>query len=183
MLFDEITTIISIKFVHQKKINFMKFLKLSFVLSFVVTSLFAQTKEQINHLDSYFQKSLEEWQIPGMAIAIVNADSILFSKGYGFSNLEKKTKADGNTLFAVASNSKAFTASSIAKLVEDGKLNWDDKVVDYLPYFKMYNDNVTNNFTIADLLSHRSGLVTFSGDLLWFGTTKIRKKLLQLSNI
>ena len=150
----------------------MKFIKLSVLFSFVITSIFSQTTEQINHLDSYFQKSLTEWQIPGMAIAIVNADSIVFSKGYGYSNIEKNKKVNGNTLFAVASNSKAFTATSIAKLVEAGKLKWDDKVVDYLPYFKMYNDYVTNNFTVADLLCHRSGLATFSGDLLWYGTTK-----------
>tara|TARA_R110001583_G_scaffold412_2_gene3826 strand:+ start:68300 stop:69823 length:1524 start_codon:yes stop_codon:yes gene_type:complete len=156
----------------------MKFKKLSILLFFIITSVYAQTKEQLNHLDAYFQKSLTEWQIPGMAIAIVNADSIVFSKGYGFSNIEKQTKVDGNTLFAVASNSKAFTATSIAKLVEEGKLNWNDKVVDYLPYFKMYNDYVTNNFTISDLLSHRSGLATFSGDLLWYGTTKTPQEII-----
>ena len=156
----------------------MKFLKLFVGIWFVTSSIFSQTKEQINHLDSYFQKSLDEWQIPGMAIAIINADSIVFSKGYGYANINKKTKVDANTLFAVASNSKAFTASSIAKLVEEGKLNWDDKVIDYLPYFKMYNDYVTNNFTISDLLSHRSGLETFSGDLLWYGTTLKPKEII-----
>jgi len=156
----------------------MKFKKLCVLLFFVITSVYSQTKEQLNRLDAYFQKSLTEWQIPGMAIAIVNADSIVFSKGYGFSNIEKQTKVDGNTLFAVASNSKAFTATSIAKLVEEGKLNWNDKVVDHLPYFKMYNDYVTNNFTISDLLSHRSGLATFSGDLLWYGTTKTPQEII-----
>ena len=149
----------------------MKTSKLFITFSLVTILAFSQTKEQISHLDAYFQKSLDEWQIPGMAIAIVNTDSLVFSKGYGFSNIEKKTKVDGNTLFAVASNSKAFTASSIAILVEEGKLNWTDKVIDYLPYFKMYDDYTTQNFTIEDLLCHRSGLATFSGDLLWYGTT------------
>lgn len=156
----------------------MKFIKLILPLLFVFTTVFSQTTEQINHLDAYFEKALNNWQIPGMAIAFVNADSIVFSKGYGFANIEKKTKVDENTLFSVASNSKAFTASSIAKLVEEGTLNWDDKVVDYLPYFRMYNDYVTNNFTITDLLCHRSGLVTFSGDLLWFGTTKTSEEII-----
>ena len=149
----------------------MKLFKIFLAILFVSIAAFAQTKEQINHLDAYFQKSLDEWQVPGMAIAIVNSDSLVFSKGYGFSNIDKKTKVDGNTLFAVASNSKAFTASAIAILVEEGKLNWTDKVVDYLPYFKMYDYYTTQNFTIEDLLCHRSGLVTFSGDLLWYGTT------------
>jgi len=156
----------------------MKFIKLSVLFSFVFTSIFAQTTEQISHLDSYFQKSLTEWKIPGMAIAIVNADSLVFSKGYGYSNIQKNKKVDGNTLFAVASNSKAVTATAVAKLVEEGKIKWDDKVIHHLPYFKMYNDYVTNNFTIADLLCHRSGLVTFSGDLLWYGTTKTPEQII-----
>ncbi len=157
----------------------MKIFKLFLCFSLVTLFAFSQNKEQISHLDSYFQKSLTEWQIPGMAIAIVNADSIVFSKGYGFSNIKKNTKVDGNTLFAVASNSKAFTASAIAILVEEGKLNWNDKVLDYLPYFKMYDDYTTQNFTIEDLLCHRSGLVTFSGDLLWYGTTLNSEEIIE----
>ena len=146
--------------------------KYLFIVSFFITFLLvAQSKEQLNTLDIYYEKSLKEWQVPGMAIAIVTSDSIIFSKGYGFANLKNKTKVDGNTLFAIASNSKAFTASSLAQLVEQGKLKWDAKVKDYLPEFKMYNDFVTQDFTIEDLLCHRSGLVTFSGDLLWYGTT------------
>lgn len=156
----------------------MKLVKLSLLLFFLVTTAFSQTTQQLKHLDSYFQKTLNEWQIPGMAIAIVNADSIIFSKGYGYANIEKKTKVDGNTLFAVASNTKAFTATSLAKLVEIGKLKWTDKVIDYIPYFRMYNDYVTNHFTIEDLLSHHSGLATFSGDLLWYGTSKTPQEII-----
>lgn len=149
----------------------MKLFKIFFITFLISVTGFSQTKEQLNHLDSYFQKTLNEWQIPGMAIAIVHADSVVFSKGYGFSNIDKKTVVNGNTLFAVASNTKAITASAIAMLVDEGKLKWTDKVVDYLPYFKMYDDYTTQNFTIEDLLCHRSGLVTFSGDLLWYGST------------
>ena len=157
--------------------TFQKTLHLALLV--VTTTLFAQTPQQLHYLDTYFEKSLKEWQIPGMAIAIVNADSIVFSKGYGFANLEKKQPVDGNTLFAVASNSKAFTATAIAKLVEEGKLNWDDKVIDFLPYFRMYDDYVTNHFTITDLLCHRSGLKTFSGDLLWYGTTLSAEEIIR----
>ena len=92
---------------------------------------------------------------------------LFLCKGYGYANIDKKQKVDANTLFAVASNSKAFTAASLAQLVDQKKIKWTDKVVDYLPYFKMYDDYVTQQFTIEDLLSHRSGLKTFSGDLLW----------------
>jgi len=140
--------------------------------------VFAQTKEQLNHLDSYYEKALKEWNIPGMAIAIVKNDSIIFSKGYGYANLEEKTKVDSNTLFAIASNSKAFTATALAQLVEQKKIKWTDKVIDYLPYFKMYDEYTTQYTTIEDLLCHRSGLKTFSGDLLWYGTTKTAEEIL-----
>ena len=156
----------------MKKIYF-----LLFALLFVST-LFGQTKEQLEILDQYYQKTLDEWHIPGMAIAITNGDSILFSKGYGYANLDKKTKVDGNTLFAIASNSKAFTATSIAQLVEEKKIQFSDKAIDYLSYYKLYNDYTTQNETIEDLLSHRNGLITFSGDLLWYATTKTTKEII-----
>lgn len=150
-----------------------------FISILIGTFLFGQTTAQLEHLDNYYQKSLEEWHVPGMAIAIVKDDKIIFSKGYGYANLQQKTKVDGNTLFAIASNSKAFTVSSLAQLVDQGKIKWTDKVIDYLPYFKLYNDYTTNNTTIEDLLCHRNGLKTFSGDLLWYGTTLSQKEIIQ----
>lgn len=113
-----------------------------------------------------------------MAIAITDGDKILFSKGYGYANLENKTKVDGNTLFAIASNSKAFTATAVAQQVEKGALNWNDKAISHLPYYKLYNDYTTQNETVEDLLSHRNGLKTFSGDLLWYGTTKTPEEII-----
>ena len=157
----------------------MKKLILSLIVTLLFTSTYSQTKTQLQHLDSYYSKSLKEWNIPGMAIAIVKNDSIIFSKGYGFSNIKKQTKVDGNTLFAIASNSKAFTATALAQLVEQKMINWKDKVLDYLPYYKLYDDYTTNNMTIEDLLCHRNGLKTFSGDLLWFGTTKTPKEIIE----
>jgi len=144
-----------------------------------LTLTYGQTKDQINHLDSYYEKALKEWNIPGMAIAIVSDNEILFEKGYGYANIENKLKVDEHTLFAVASNSKAFTASAIAKLVDAGQLKWDDKVIDYIPYFKLYDAYVTAHFTIEDLLSHRSGLKTFSGDLLWYGSDLSPKEIIE----
>ncbi len=155
-----------------------RYISLLLVL-FLISPAFSQTKEQLDILDKYYQKSLDEWHIPGMAIAITTGDKIIFSKGYGYANLEKKTKVDGNTLFAIASNSKAFTASSIAKMVEQGKLKWNDKAIDFLPYYKMYNDYTTQNTTIEDLMTHKNGLKTFSGDLLWYATTKTPEEIIQ----
>lgn len=140
---------------------------------------FAQTQKQLEHLDSYYEKALVEWNIPGMAIAIVNKDSVIFSKGYGFANIELKQKVDGNTLFAIASNTKAFTASALAQLVEQKQIKWTDKVVDYLPNYRLYDEYTTLNTTIEDLLCHRNGLKTFSGDLLWYATTKTPSEIIE----
>ncbi len=152
--------------------------------AFIITLLwnfvsFSQTKEQLKHLDKYYQKALNEWQIPGMAVAIVKGDSVIFSKGYGYADLDNKTKVDGNTLFAIASNTKAFTATALAQLVDEGKIKWTDKVVDYVPYFRLYDDYATNHTTIEDLLCHRNGLKTFSGDLLWYGTNLSQEEIIK----
>ncbi len=156
-------------------------MKKTSVIIALFTYLFtqAQTSEQLEYLDSYFTKSYQEWNIPGMAIAIVSSDSTYLSKGYGVTNTKTKEAVNKHTLFAVASNSKSFTASALAQLVDQKKLKWTRKVIDYLPYFKMYNNYVTQHFTIADLLSHRSGLATFSGDLLWYATTKTPIEIIQ----
>lgn len=152
---------------------------LLFSFLFITNVLFSQTPKQLEHLDKYYQKSLDEWHIPGMAIAIVKDGKIVFSKGYGYADLQQKTKVDGNTLFAIASNSKAFTASALAQLVDQGKIKWTDKVIDYLPYYRLYDEYTTNNTTIADLLCHRNGLKTFSGDLLWYGTNLSEEEIIK----
>jgi len=157
----------------------MKKLILLLAVTFFSTTTFTQTHEQLQLLDNYYNKSLQEWNIPGMAIAIVNKDSMVFSKGYGFANIKNKIKVDGNTLFAIASNTKAFTASALAKLAEQDKISWKDKVIKHLPYYRLYDDYTTHNITIEDLLCHRNGLETFSGDLLWFGTTKTPEEIIE----
>jgi CubicO group peptidase (beta-lactamase class C family) len=106
-----------------------------------------------------------------MAIAIVKDDKVVSPKGYGARELGKPDKVDENTVFAIASNSKAFTTASLAMLVDEKKLSWDDKVSKYLPDFQLYDPWVTSELTIRDLVTHRVGLDTFSGDLLWYETT------------
>lgn len=147
-------------------------LLLLFVLltfQFVVS---AQTlDDKLKEIDAYANTVMDTWHGPGMAIAIVKDDKVVFQKGYGVRELGKPDKVDENTLFAIASNTKAFTTASLAILVDEGKLNWNDKVIKYLPDFQMYDPWVTAQITIRDLVSHRSGLDTFSGDLLWYDTT------------
>ena len=122
-------------------------------------------------LDAYYSKALKDWDIPGMSIAIVKDGKIVFSKGYGVKELGKPEAPDEHTLYAIASNSKAFTSAAIAQLVQEEKLSWNDKVRDYLPYFALYNPYVSQETNIRDLLSHRVGLKTFSGDLIWYRST------------
>jgi CubicO group peptidase (beta-lactamase class C family) len=96
---------------------------------------------------------------------------LVFAKGYGIRELGAEGEVDEHTLFAIASNTKAFTAAALARLVDEGRIDWDDHVVEYLPYFQLYSPYVTQEMRVRDLLCHRSGLGTFSGDLLWYGTS------------
>ncbi|MGD2089160.1 MAG: serine hydrolase [Candidatus Aminicenantes bacterium] len=142
-----------------------------FFIVFLVLSIAASAKVNLSQLDRYFETARKEWKIPGMAVAIVKDGKVVLAKGYGVKEFSKKEKVDEKTLFAIASNTKAFTAAMLAILVDEGKINWDDKVRDWLPYFKLYDAYVTEEMTIRDLLCHRSGLKTFSGDLLWYETS------------
>ena len=166
-------------------INFSKrkvSLAITLILLFACVQLLdAQTisKQVLKNLDEYYSKALTDWEVPGMAIAIVKDDSVIFARGFGVREIGKPEKVDANTLFAIASNTKAFTAATLAILVDEGKLKWDDKVINYLPWFQLYDPYVTANMTIRDLLSHRSGLATFSGDLVWFATNYSREEVIK----
>jgi CubicO group peptidase (beta-lactamase class C family) len=133
----------------------------------------------LDRLDHYFEKALIDWGVPGMAIAIVKDDAVVFAKGYGVRELGKPDRVDEKTLFAIASNTKAFTAAALAILVDSGKLRWDDRVQNFLPYFQLYDPYVSYDFRIADLLSHRSGITTFGGDLIWYGTPYGREEIIR----
>lgn len=129
-------------------------------------ALFAQT--DLKKIDQYIAKAQKDWNVPGLAVAIVKDGKIVHSKGYGLLEKGGSDKVDENTLFAIASNTKAFIASAIGTLVDEGKLDWKDKVRDYLPYFELYDSYATSEATIEDLLCHRLGLGTFSGDVIWY---------------
>jgi CubicO group peptidase (beta-lactamase class C family) len=154
----------------KMKQRFMAFF-IGFFMAFLMLSAAAQGKINLSQLDRYFETARQEWKIPGMAVAIIKDGKVVLAKGYGVKEFSKQEKVDENTLFAIASNTKAFTAAALAILVDEGKIKWDDKVRDYLPYFKLYDPYVTEEMTIRDLLCHRSGLKTFSGDLLWYETS------------
>ncbi len=111
-------------------------------------------------------RAMKTFNVPGMSIAIVQDGKPVMLKGYGVRSVQTGKPVDAQTLFGIASNSKAFTTAALSILVQEGKLKWDDLVKTYIPEFKMYDPWVTAHFTITDLVTHRSGLATGSGDLL-----------------
>lgn len=123
------------------------------------------TSRDIDHL---VMDAMQEFSVPGVAVGVVKDGAVVHSAGYGVRELGLNDPVDSETLFRVASTSKAFTAASLAMLVDAGELGWDDKVVDHIPGFALYDPWVTKEFTVTDLLTHRSGLVAGAGDLmLW----------------
>lgn len=125
---------------------------------------------EIVAIDSAIEAARSQWQVPGLAVAVVKDGRLLLSKGYGVKTVGQSDPVDRHTLFAIASNSKAFTAAALAILVDEGKIKWDDKVRNFLPWLELQDPVATQDLRIRDLLCHRSSLGTFSGDLLWYGT-------------
>ena len=119
-------------------------------------------------VDAVVARTLKGFDVPGIAVAVVKDGQVVMSKGYGVSSLATKAPMDANTLFGIASNTKAFTAAALGLLVDEGKLRWDDKVTEYIPEFRMYDPYVTAEFTVRDLLCHRSGMGLGAGDLMFF---------------
>jgi len=146
-----------------------QFLKLTILIIFSFLSVnLSYTQISSNEIDELVNKSLKKFKVAGAAVAVVKDGQIIHAKGYGIASLNTGKKVDKHTNFAIASNSKAFTTTALSILVEEGKLTWTDKVVDIIPEFRMYNDYVTANFNIQDLLTHRSGLGLGAGDLMIF---------------
>ncbi len=127
--------------------------------------------------DAYVAKALQTLQTPGAAVAVVRNGKVLFARGYGVRRLGDKTPLDAHTLFQIGSNTKAFTTAALAILADDGKLSWDDPVTKVLPGFQLYDPYVTREFTIRDLVTHRSGLGLGAGDLLWFHSNYSRAEI------
>ena len=141
-----------------------------FAMILLMQTSIAQTSKPISssQIDSLTELVLKTFNVPGIAVGVVKDGKLIHAKGYGVANLSTGKKVDENTLFGVASNSKAMTAGALGILVDEGKIKWDDKVTDYIPEFKMYDPYVTDAFTIRDLLTHRSGLGLGAGDLMMF---------------
>lgn len=117
----------------------------------------AQTPAPPKGLDAYVQRVMAQWQVPGLAVALVKDGKVVLARGYGVRQLGKPEAVDGGTLFDIGSNTKAFTAAALGTLVSAGKLSWDDRVVDHIKPFRLSSPYVTESLTLRDLLTHASG--------------------------
>ncbi len=119
-------------------------------------------------IDRLVQRSMKTFDVPGMAVAVIKDGKVIVAKGYGVRSIQTQQPVDTHTLFAIASNSKAFTTAALAILADRGKIRWDDKVQKYIPEFQVYSPYVSADFTIRDLVTHRSGLGLGAGDFMIF---------------
>lgn len=140
--------------------------RLMLMLVLATSTLWAQLPEA--KLDELIKSTIKTFDVPGMSVGIVKDGQIVYSKGFGVRSLKNNLPMDNNTLVGIASNSKGFTATALAILVDEGKLNWDDKVSKYIPEFQMYDPYVSQEVTVRDLITHRAGLGLGQGDLMFF---------------
>jgi CubicO group peptidase (beta-lactamase class C family) len=156
-----------LKFPAMKINTCVKYLLISLLLLFLSESAYSQPITSAE-IDQVVANAMKSFRVPGMAVAVIKDGAVVHSKGYGVRSIATGEKMDENTLFAIASNSKAFTAAALGILISEGKLQWNSRVSDIIPEFRLYDPYVSLEFTVADLLSHRSGLGLGAGDLmLW----------------
>ncbi len=136
------------------------------IISLQVSFVKGQMTEM--QIDALVSEVIKKFEVPGIAVGIVKDGKIIHAKGYGVRSLDNKKPVTESTIFGIASHSKAFTAAAVAMLIEEKKLTWDTKVKSILPDFKLYDDCVTEEFTVKDLLCHRSGHGLGAGDLMFW---------------
>lgn len=124
-----------------------------------------QLKKILGDFEQYAEQARQQWEVPGMAIAIVQDGKAVFAKGFGVKQVGGKDAVDRHTIFQIGSASKAFTATLVAMLADEKKVVWQDRVIDHLPRFRMYDPWVTREFQVEDLMAQRSGLPTGVGDV------------------
>ena len=150
------------------------------IICLAISAPFADTQTadvtaKLGDFDAYMNQILKDWNTPGIGVGIVVNDKLVFAKGYGFRDYEKKLPFTPTTLCPIASNSKLFTAISAGMLVEEGKLTWDKPVRESVPTIQFFNDQLNNNVTLRDMLSHRTGVTRH--DLIWFKSPFTREEL------
>ena len=154
-----------------------KKLSISLILLVFSICVFAQYQEEIKKLDTFIKKGMKDWQVLGLAAVVVNNDEVIFKKTYGIKDIYSKEKVNEQTLFTMASTTKALIAISLGMLVDQEKISWDDKVSKHLAEFKLSDSYITNEARVKDLLTHNLGIANPSG--LWMdslGTPELIKR-------
>ncbi len=169
------------KFRNRSRLAFLFILTFLAVLSWAGAPAEQQKLVQAPpDLDATAARVMDTFEVPGIGLAIVKDGQVVVAKGYGVRRMGEPAPVDGQTLFGIASNTKVFTAVALGLLVEEGKIAWDAPVIDYLPWFQMWDPYITRELTIRDLLVHRSGLGLGAGDLLWWPpSTYTRKEIMR----
>jgi CubicO group peptidase (beta-lactamase class C family) len=164
---------------RMTSIHLKNFILALLVLTFVGAAPAQTAMAPPADLDAYVASSMKMFEVPGISVAIVKDGKIVVAKGYGVRKMGESTPVDEFTMFAIGSNTKAFTTAALATLVDEGKLAWDDPVYQRLPGFVMYDPYVSHEMTIRDLLTHRSGMGLGEGDLLfWPHSTYTRDEII-----
>lgn len=137
----------------------------------------ALAQEPFPGIDAYINKAMTDWKIPGLAVAIVRGDSVIYAKGYGVRKVGTTDAVNDRTLFEIGSSSKSFTATVVAMMVSDGKMRWDDRIALYLPELRLQDPVANAELTLRDALSHRTGLSRH--DFSWMSAGVSRDELLR----
>jgi CubicO group peptidase (beta-lactamase class C family) len=135
----------------------------------------AKLEEKLQAIRTFIDSTMSQWHVAGLSVAVVKDNEVLMTEGFGYRDIENKLPVSSQTLFAIGSSSKAFTAFSVGLLVDEGIIDWDTPAREYMPDFKMYDDFATQEMTPIDLLTHRSGLPRH--DLMWYGANFSREEM------
>ncbi len=158
-----------------------RMLRLAVSLSvFLLSSVYASaqgTLPNLNGFDEFVEQVRKDWKVPGLAVAIVKDGKVVYAQGYGYRDVKRQLKVTPDTLFAIGSCSKAFTAAALGMLVDEKKLTWDQPVRTYLPELMLHDEYATAHLRPRDLVSHQSGLPRH--DLVWYGSPLTRKDLFE----
>jgi CubicO group peptidase (beta-lactamase class C family) len=151
---------------------------LAIVLIVVVHCDASGQVDRLGDIGTYIERGMAEWSIPGLAVAVVHHDEVIMARGFGVRRLGESARVDENTLFGVASTTKAMTVAALAVLVDEGHISWDDRVVDLMPEFRLSDPWATANTTIRDLLSHRVGVGRMTGNRIQYMPHRERSEII-----
>jgi CubicO group peptidase (beta-lactamase class C family) len=167
---------IKLTFNRLKLINYLALLSV-FILPLSLCSQPVETRPQVSfeEIDAFIEKAMADWKVPGVSFGIIKNGVLIYSKGYGYADLETKEPVTDSTIFAIGSITKSFTAASVLSLQDDSLIRIDKPVIDFLPGFRLYDSELTEMVTVKDLLTHRTGVPRH--DLVWYGSDLSRKQL------